>query len=70
MTSLMRVAGAILLAIGVLCLPIGYSVNPKRDQSVFHNLADMGGFARAGVILGLVGLGLLIAGTTIRRGDD
>jgi hypothetical protein len=69
-TAAVRVAGAVLLAIGVMCLPLGYSVNPKRDQSVFHNLADMGGFVRVGVIVGLVGLSLLVAGSVMRRHED
>jgi hypothetical protein len=36
-----RFVGIILLILGVMCMPIGYGVSPKRDQSVFHNLADM-----------------------------
>jgi hypothetical protein len=34
----------------VLCVPIGIGVNPKRDQSAFFNLADMGAFIWTAVV--------------------
>jgi hypothetical protein len=47
----LRVGGLLAAAIGVLCLPIGYGVSPKRDLSVFSNLADMGAFIKAAFVL-------------------
>jgi hypothetical protein len=46
-----RFVGIILLILGVMCMPIGYGVSPKRDQSVFHNLADMNAFVVWGAAL-------------------
>ena len=41
---ILRIAGVASIAGGALCFPVGYGVNPKRDLSVFSNLADMGLF--------------------------
>jgi hypothetical protein len=45
----------------VMCFPVGFGVNPKRDLSLFNNLADLGAFFQMGfalVALGLIGVGL------------
>jgi multisubunit Na+/H+ antiporter MnhB subunit len=56
----MRVGGVVITAIGVCFLPFGFGNNPKRDHSVFHNLADLGAFIQTGLVL--VGLGLILLG--------
>ncbi len=53
-----RLAGVLTVAVGVLCLPLGWGVNPKRDLSFFHNLADLGGFVEWG--MGIIGTGIII----------
>lgn len=53
---ILRVGGTLAAAIGVLCLPIGYGVSPKRDLSMFNNLADVGAFVTVAVILILLGV--------------
>jgi hypothetical protein len=40
-----------------MCIPIGIGVNPKRDQSAFFNLADMGAFIWTAV--GLISIGVI-----------
>lgn len=47
----LQIAGAAVAALGVLCLPVGFGVNPKRDLSAFFNLADMGIFLKAALVL-------------------
>src|SRR5205807_1019744 len=51
-----RIAGVVSIAGGALCLPVGYGINPKRDLSVFSNLADMGIFVTVGLVLLAVGI--------------
>ena len=41
-----KVVGLLLLVIGLMFLPAGFGVTPKRDLSVFFNLADLGVFLR------------------------
>jgi hypothetical protein len=52
----LRFSGAIALAIGVMCLPVGYGISPKRDLSAFSNLADMGLFLKAALLLVPIGI--------------
>lgn len=52
---ILRIGGILCFAVGLLCLPLGYGVSPKRDLSVFSNLADMHAFIRAGLLLIAVG---------------
>jgi hypothetical protein len=54
----LQIAGVAIAAVGVLCLPVGFSVNPKRDLSAFFNLADMGIFLK--VALALIPLGSIV----------
>ena len=37
-----RGTGIVTLLVGGLALPVGIGISPKRDTSVFHNLADFG----------------------------
>jgi len=55
-TPWLRAAGILILAIGVLCLPLGIGISPKRDLSVFSNLADAGLFIKAGLVIAAVGV--------------
>jgi hypothetical protein len=56
----LRVCGVLLALVGVMCLPVGYGVSPKRDLSVFANLADTGAFLRAAFVLIPSGLIVLV----------
>ena len=58
---LLRTLGVAIPATGLVCLPVGYGINPKRDLSVFNNLADMGIFVTMGLILVAVGAILFVA---------
>lgn len=55
-----RVIGILFIAIGGLFMPIGYGVSPKRDLSVFSNLADLGAFLTWGFVLMGIGLAVII----------
>jgi hypothetical protein len=57
----LRIAGVISLAVGALCLPVGYGINPARDLSVFSNLADIGVFVTIGLIMLVLGALLLLS---------
>jgi len=54
----LRIAGVIVFLIGIMCLPIGYGANPKRDLSLFFNLADTGYFLS--ISMTLIPVGVLI----------
>jgi hypothetical protein len=58
---LLRVVGVAIAAAGLVCLPVGYGINPKRDLSVFNNLADTGIFVTMGLVLIAVGAVLCVA---------
>jgi hypothetical protein len=58
--TILRVGGIVIAAIGVLCLPLGFGVSPRRDLSFFNNLSDLGAFVGAG--LALIALGLIAFG--------
>ena len=58
---LLRIAGVVIAAIGIVCLPVGYGINPKRDLSVFNNLADTGIFVTAGLVFIATGAVLVLA---------
>ena len=60
----------LILVLGVMCVPVGWGVNPKRDQSAFLNLADMGAFLRYAAIGIASGLILLAASALLPRGRD
>jgi len=56
----LRVGGTLIAVIGLLGLPLGYGVSPKRDLSVFNNVADTGAFIEAAFALILFGLAALL----------
>jgi multisubunit Na+/H+ antiporter MnhB subunit len=64
-----QIAGMAIAAVGVLCLPVGFGVNPKRDLSAFFNLADMGLFIKAALVLIPIGVIVLLVGYML-PGDD
>jgi hypothetical protein len=64
----LRVAGTGALVLGMLCAPVGLGVNPKRDQSAFHNLADMMAFSKFAAVAIVSGLVLLVASALLPRG--
>ncbi len=55
-----RVVGWLVLFFGGMFFPVGFGVNPKRDLSVFYNLADLGVFWKIGFVLLCMGLFLLL----------
>jgi hypothetical protein len=66
-----RLGGFLFVILGVMCLPLGYGVSPKRDLSVFFNLADMGAFLRWAVgLIGFGGILLLVAFLLPGRFDE
>jgi hypothetical protein len=52
---------------GILCLPVGLGVSPKRDLSGFFNLADVGLFVKAAAALGALGVAFLLAAQVAKR---
>jgi len=64
-----RIAGVVSIAGGALCLPVGYGINPKRDLSVFSNLADTSIFVTLGLVLLAVGM-LLFLGSWLLPGRE
>jgi hypothetical protein len=65
----LRIAGVATTAAGVTCFPVGYGINPKRDLSVFNNLADTGMFVTLGLILLAIGAVLLAASSLLRGAE-
>jgi hypothetical protein len=57
----LRLVAIVLIGIGTLCLPVGLGVNPRRDPSMFFNLADLGFFLKIGATLLGCGIACLIA---------
>jgi hypothetical protein len=68
--EILRVCGILILVLGVMCVPVGWGVNPQRDLSAFLNLADMGAFLTYAVIGIAIGLILLAASAVAPRGRD
>jgi multisubunit Na+/H+ antiporter MnhB subunit len=64
----LQIAGAAVAAVGVLCLPMGFGVNPKRDLSAFFNLADTGIFVKAALVLIAIGFIVLAVGYMLPGG--
>jgi hypothetical protein len=67
--DLARVLGFVLLGFGFLCLPVGIGASPKRDTSVFFNVADMGLYLKVALILMPLGLVVIIVSFFL-PGDD
>jgi hypothetical protein len=51
-----RSVGAVLFALGIMCLPKGFGANPERDTSAFFRVADTGIWLKLGLILTLAGI--------------
>jgi uncharacterized protein YjeT (DUF2065 family) len=66
----LRVVGIVAVAPGVLCVPLGYGRSPKRDLSAFSNLADLGIFWRAGLVLLALGALILAASFLVPESED
>jgi hypothetical protein len=64
--ALLRAGGVVTFAVGLVCLPVGFGVNPKRDLSLFYNLADLGVFLTIGLILVAAGLVMAILSCLLR----
>lgn len=64
----MRIGGIVTALIGVMCLPIGYGVSPRRDLSAFNNIVDTGAFVKAALALIAVGI-LAIVVSRLVPGD-
>lgn len=66
----MRGIGIVATLIGVMALPLGMGVSPKRDTSFFANLADTGTFIKFSFFLLGVGIVLLIVSILIGADDQ
>jgi len=60
----------VLLAIGILCFPIGFGASPKRDTSAFSSFADLGVFLKFGLIMLVIGLFLLLIASLLPSRND
>lgn len=60
-----KTTAIVLMAIGILCLPIGFGTSPKRDTSVFSSFVDLGIFLKSGLIMLALGLLLLLIASLI-----
>jgi heme/copper-type cytochrome/quinol oxidase subunit 1 len=58
--TILRVGGALFCCMGVMFLPLGYGVSPKRDLNLFNNVADTQFFVTIGAVLMVVGAILLL----------
>jgi hypothetical protein len=59
------------LLIGGLAIPVALGINPIRDTSIFHNLADFGMFIHYAFLLIIAGIVLLLASMLIpTAGED
>ncbi len=59
-TTALRVAGIVVMVLGLICLPLSIGVSPKRDLSAFNNLVDLGFFWKPGLVLLAVGAVMVI----------
>jgi hypothetical protein len=53
------------LLVGGLAIPVALGINPIRDTSFFHNLADFDLFIQYGFLLIIVGVVLLLVSMLI-----
>jgi hypothetical protein len=60
-----RGAGIVAVLVGGLSFPVGLGINPERDTSFFHNLADLGLFVEYGFVLILVEIVLVVVSILI-----
>jgi hypothetical protein len=69
-STALRIAGIGTMALGLLCFPAGAGLNPKRDLSVFANLADLGLFWKTGLVLLALGAVILVASFLTPGGEE
>ena len=62
--------GIVTVLVGLMALPLGMGVSPKRDTSFFSNLADTGMFVTYGLTLILVGIVALIVSAFLPTHDE
>jgi len=54
--EILRIVGVVVFTLGMVCLPVGFGANPKRDSSsYFLNLADTGLFFYLALLFVLLG---------------
>lgn len=61
-----RLAGIVILATGLMCLPLGAIYNPKAAQSAFVEVTALGGFLKIGI--NCIFLGGIIVGLSYYQG--
>jgi hypothetical protein len=66
----LRVGGLLTAAAGVLFVPVGYGISPKRDTSVFENLVDTGVFIKVAFVLTTLGLLALLISKCLPDGSS
>jgi hypothetical protein len=60
--TMAQIVGVVRLGAGTMCMPFAHGTSPKADQSAFFNLASLGAFPKAGLILfALSGLVLVVS---------
>jgi hypothetical protein len=57
--------GIVTVLVGGSSFPLGMGINPERDTSIFHNLADLGLFIEYGFVLILLGIVLIVVSLLI-----
>lgn len=57
---ILRVGGVLCFACGVLFIPLGYGISPKRDLSAFNNIVDSGAFFKTGLVLMAIGAAVYV----------
>jgi heme/copper-type cytochrome/quinol oxidase subunit 1 len=65
-----RIIGVLVTAAGLLCLPVGIGVSPKRDLSFFSNLADLNILLEIGAICMTIGVLFLVVSLFLPCGED
>ena len=68
--SWVRGIGVVIALVGLGALPVGMGVSPKRDTSLFNNLADTGMFIKYGLLVILLGIVILVGSVFIPPYDD
>ncbi len=59
--EILRILGVVVFTLGMICVPVGFGANPKRDSSsYFLNLTDAGQFFDLALIFLLLGAVILL----------
>ena len=64
-----RAIGTVVSMLGLLCLPVGFGANPKRDTSLFSNFVDLGLYLQLPLILIPAGIVILLLSFLLPRDD-